>query len=129
MAGKSSSSSPVLPKRRLASGTAWSSPCPSTPPDDDPPPLCEWPCPCLLLLLLPPEDEDWLLREGRSLAWVIQGWMRTSSVVSRSSGFLRRRQRMRQRARDEMESGRLNWPRRILAKRPWCSCPWKGYLK
>ena len=58
-----------------------------------------------------------------------QGWRRTSSVVIRSPGSFRSRHLMRHLARDESESGRENWPRRILANNPLCSAPWKGYLE
>ena len=46
-----------------------------------------------------------------------------------SSGSFLNRHLMRHFALEEIESGMLNWPRRILANKPVCSWPWNGYLK
>lgn len=93
---------PVLPTARLCSGTAWS-------------PVSEW--------------GD--LRDEPPLSLAdptTQGWIITSSVVMRSEGSLRSRHFIKHFAREDNESGKENWPRRILAKSPLCSAPWKGYL-
>ena len=60
---------------------------------------------------------------------ISQGWTNTSSVVILSLGSLRSRHLIRHFARELRLSGRLNWPRLILANRPLCSAPWKGYLQ
>ena len=57
------------------------------------------------------------------------GCTSTSSVVILSPGSFLRRHLMRHLAREERESGREKWPRRILANSPLCSAPWKGYLQ
>lgn len=83
------------------------------------------------------EDEDELTVDEEGLldlsldpeVRVSQGCMRTSSVVSRWVGSFRRRHRIRHLAREDTLSGRLKWPRRILANRPVCSWPWNGYLQ
>lgn len=105
------------------------------PPFDPPPPV--W-CPalegtgCVKLLL------DTLLDSLELEAWqdaevgvarVTQGWIRTSSVVSLCVGSFLSKHRIKHLALELILSGRVNWPRRILANRPVCSWPWNGYLK
>ena len=53
--------------------------------------------------------------------WLTQGWANTSSVDRRSSGSLRSKHRIRHLAREDIESGMLNAPRRILANSAVCS--------
>ena len=102
------------------------------------PPLPEFWCPtlegtgCVKLLL------DTLLDSRELEAWheaevgvarVTQGWIRTSSVVNLCVGSFLSKHRIKHLALELILSGRVNWPRRILANRPVCSWPWNGYLK
>ena len=74
-------------------------------------------------LLLPDDDgaDVWCC--------VTQGCASTSSVVNLSSGSFLKRHRIRHFALDEIESGIVNCPLRILANKPVCSWPWNGYLR
>jgi len=62
------------------------------------------------------------------VASVTQGWIRTSSVVNLCVGSFLSKHRIKHLALELILSGRVNWPRRILANRPVCSWPWNGYL-
>ena len=87
---------------RLQTGTAWS-------------------------VLSRPGDLRWTPRsrwDPRS-----QGWTRTSSVVILSLGSFLSRHLIRHLARELRLSGKVNCPLLILANKPLCSAPWKGYLQ
>lgn len=66
------------------------------------------------------ELEEWQEADV-GVAKVTQGWMRTSSVVNLWLGSFLSRHRIKHLALELILSGRVNWPRRILANRPVCS--------